>query len=1127
MAFLAPFAASLAAPIVGGLLSKIFGSAGGYPEKGSLTSSVYRKHLKLEQMREQLGQILRETGSVPEDKQKRFHELANEHNSQVLLLQKILNNRHEGQHHMKQLIDYEIRRLQAEFMHGGREKRGTQYPREHRQILEDSIKSLAVHYPKALEAEIGAIRSTDPNLVPWEGLEEEEIATPPVSPSLLQYHAPEEHPARGFSPVHEAVIHEQGRSANISGNTIEFLPLPPLKSAGYSSLKNVKNIKTPSEWWEMSMGGAKQNTGGFYDEQFAARARGKRFDDASEFFSMGIFPTVLLDKANSSGYVRPYAVCYCSHKPDDWSVLHVPQWKMLYGDWDDKSKTGFYMDMSMTGDADTKKSLISSINLCMPKRGSYVWIMPVDNDSLMSNIDILGAQAVSGMSRAQLAEMNNADTPDWHAFVQEYYAKAGSYFQLGGASLGLGAIAAFMNAPRCVYTGFVRRLVPDYITKRDTKYTDNRGADEMAAEYERNIVNKDPKWLRLQGKYNQSVLQDEDPLLSKRHTGIVRVSRGSDLVEEVDMLSYKCAWALTTEYPLVIPYLTNMGKPLGQILNSSKFKGEHYLLSLMPNAYSEVQLEEGIKYEDTMTPVLIACTVAEAYQLGTLAFETFWKHPIHESHIYKHLTQNNAYLKSDHRHYLAQKKPSGTADTIAPKKKRNMKSVYARHATRAEMLAPSAHGREFEREYENIRHLVERAPSARNRSRSRSSHRAPSVHRSRSRSSHRAPSPEPRAPSRSVSRSHVRPHTYSEATTVSPRRMTRRKAPSERRPSPIANRTRAQLETIFQRVHKNKRSAKAAGGWGDMLFKMAIGAISGILTHKLKRYFGIKSEYERLHDELDHIKSMMKNQNDMREIRVLQENADKLQRLLIEKDNLLKQQESQLAQNPEFQKVMQAEERGTGQMEKAMQSAGKFDASAIVPTKILKLYKSHRSVSESMGRLQHHHSRSAAPRHPHHRRHKRSRSKGTSIASFQGDLPFSARVVKGVMDGSNKPCANLWVWPSDTTVKYYERGTQAPDYAKLNKLAKHKYSSIGAMKKDARFRELLPASERPHMGHFVPHRLESTMTRKRSVVALHLQRNHKRRPVGFNMQRNIGRKFFDVQSLVEVPLPWHWQIVQN
>lgn len=391
---------------------------------------------------------------------------------------------------------------------------------------------------------------------------------------------------------------------------------------------------------------------------------GMRWEDQGphgQFFGMALFPTILTDDTSGSMIVRPYAVCYSSQRPYDGAILHKADWKVP----SDAIATKPYLDMSQVGDADTYKSLISAINLCRPRDGSYIWVMVADEWSSEMGYDAVAAYAMR--QAGALEDVYNAN----------------NFYKLGGASLGLATIACLLHFACIAYTGFVRRFRPDMIfateggikdlkqqwniyprrirgapppapitkinkqaARRSAARHKKYGAPRTTVQEMREASPADAIWdsqIASMGiDYDQlqerpAMMQEYLPEFgeSRLQNTIVKVARGSDIVEEVDETSFKCGWAMAFNFPLVIPYSDPMGKPLSQVLDPGNpvwTEGQRLALRLSPNAYSMVQAEESIPYKNSPTPILIACTADEA---GTLAYIAF------KGHLEHHWTSAN------------------------------------------------------------------------------------------------------------------------------------------------------------------------------------------------------------------------------------------------------------------------------------------------------------------------------------------------------------------------------------------------------------------------------------------------------------------------------------------------------
>jgi len=394
-------------------------------------------------------------------------------------------------------------------------------------------------------------------------------------------------------------------------------------------------------------------TGVDYDDALDRGYSGTRWETNGNngFAGCGMFPAVMLDGPNKEASVRPYFIGYASFQPSDASILHVGRFQEFAAEWEPGAFV--YIDVALLGDMDTKKSLVSAINLCKPLTGSYIWIMPADVISNDAHYDVVAFNKMK--SNGFIPGDGNPATLG----ADFMYGRVGTYYQLGGASLGMGAIAAFLNMPRVCYTGFVRRLVPDMSTRRQLKMGANQAIPMNAANdaEARDVVQGAvapqyaPQFNRLSGVTKIPHMGDD---AAKQNwygtTQLVKIAKGTDIVEEVDMLSYKCAWAIATNYPLVIPHVSNMDEPLEEVLRSKKFQGKHYLLSLAPNAYSMVQAEGGLRYADSGTPILIASTVTGAYMLGGYAWQYYGlgQHEGRPKKIENDLPQQRQVLDWDH-----------------------------------------------------------------------------------------------------------------------------------------------------------------------------------------------------------------------------------------------------------------------------------------------------------------------------------------------------------------------------------------------------------------------------------------------------------------------------------------------
>lgn len=376
-------------------------------------------------------------------------------------------------------------------------------------------------------------------------------------------------------------------------------------------------------------------------------ALGRRWEEKyGAWFSCAYFPTVLI-QMDKSVIVRPYVVCYSSFKPSEAQCLHIPKWEKFDFDWDDHGGH-MYIDTALMGDLDMRKSVASAINLTMPSNRQsgnnrkvfpYLWISPADEATLLANVDMFAYADVTTHfplpSRERWAEGIVGQSVDQLNTKQKM--KLGSMFKLSGASLGLATIAALQNFPRICYTGYVHRLKADEIdfapkhrklpeygsgARARTEFTQERleKIDVAAiADVEQFFADPHSKKVRMMRDPTIRGHKSHDSRFFGRRRQVVS-TRGSDIIETVEMLPFKCAWSFATGMPLVIPHTSDMEQPLSAILESDWFRNKKYLVSLTPNAYSMVQAFEGIPYVECDTTILIAVTATEACQLAAIAY---------------------------------------------------------------------------------------------------------------------------------------------------------------------------------------------------------------------------------------------------------------------------------------------------------------------------------------------------------------------------------------------------------------------------------------------------------------------------------------------------------------------------
>jgi hypothetical protein len=432
-----------------------------------------------------------------------------------------------------------------------------------------------------------------------------------------------------------------------SMNVIE-LPTFSITAASTQILRENTEFVQPSDYFRTYVPGG--------NSVLIDRAMGERWDSEDHFFSMGIFPTVLVENTSRILYVRPYAVCYSSFIPSAKSVLHSLAFEPVVGQYTEGNNTQpvVFVDMSLVRNIDSRQSIVSAINSCRPRHKSYLWFMPLDIASCTAGYDIIGYATMlsTGMFGNDIPP--DQDPSSVIGLIERrkpgyVLDKIGTYYQISGASLGMACVAAFCNFPRVAYTGFLRRLVPDYKAKFELRPGQRQRPinheQVMDAVVNNFVMTKptpalDSALMDLEGASN-SIGLNNLPHGVKQHnlsfyTGhspvggypelektLMRVSRSGDIVEKVDMLSFKCVWALKTGYPLVLPYWSEFDQPITSIMNTDQFKGSQFVLSTGPIAYSMSQALQGIVYNDVASPLLLAVTSSQACELAALAFDTY------------------------------------------------------------------------------------------------------------------------------------------------------------------------------------------------------------------------------------------------------------------------------------------------------------------------------------------------------------------------------------------------------------------------------------------------------------------------------------------------------------------------
>lgn len=291
------------------------------------------------------------------------------------------------------------------------------------------------------------------------------------------------------------------------------------------------------------------------------------WDDNGPFLNYAFFPTILTTKQFGKCVV-PFCALYSSFQPTsggDGILPHIADWREF------KTVGGITrtlnVDVALIGDTNSEYAIVSALNMTQPRQGSYVSIFPAPGDM--------------GFLDAMFPELRrNA---------------------VRGASLGLAVAAAVLGMPSIAYTGYVRKLAPD-MRDQSGKY---KGQEFDPAGY-----------AALTGGVD---FPQRQPV-----TGLQPVFRSSDMVEDVDMLGFKCAWSIVHQFPLIIPYKSDFQMPVvPEFLRSERAQRQSYLLTMAPEAYTMVQAEEGIPFTLAKTPILIAVTLAEATILSAYAWIGF------------------------------------------------------------------------------------------------------------------------------------------------------------------------------------------------------------------------------------------------------------------------------------------------------------------------------------------------------------------------------------------------------------------------------------------------------------------------------------------------------------------------
>lgn len=146
------------------------------------------------------------------------------------------------------------------------------------------------------------------------------------------------------------------------------------------------------------------------------------------------------------------------------------------------------------------------------------------------------------------------------------------HWPIKGASLGMAILACILGMPSIMYTGYIKSAGP------------------------KNLLQLHP---------NGMILED--------------IPNAPDILESVDDLDTKCAYAIWSQMPLVIPFKSEFGTPVRKLIADPRFQQRNFLLRQAELAYTMEMAEQGVNFEMARTPIFIAVTITEAACLAAIA----------------------------------------------------------------------------------------------------------------------------------------------------------------------------------------------------------------------------------------------------------------------------------------------------------------------------------------------------------------------------------------------------------------------------------------------------------------------------------------------------------------------------
>lgn len=161
-------------------------------------------------------------------------------------------------------------------------------------------------------------------------------------------------------------------------------------------------------------------------------------------------------------------------------------------------------------------------------------------------------------------------------------------WRFGGPSLGLAVAAAIMGMPQIMYTGYLKAMIPNRLLDNTPNYLRGTNAPPAA---------------------------------------LKEVGATLNIVESVDMLTLKCAYAINQQWPLIIPYVSSLEYPLEKLLSDRFGASNKFLYHISRAIYTSALMNDAIPYAGFQTTLLMAGNLMDTAALSVMALVFFFGDP--------------------------------------------------------------------------------------------------------------------------------------------------------------------------------------------------------------------------------------------------------------------------------------------------------------------------------------------------------------------------------------------------------------------------------------------------------------------------------------------------------------------